>query len=387
MDVQPILIETAAELARACDRWRQLPAIGIDTEFVRERTFFPGLGLIQIAGGDSCSLVDPLAITDLEPLLGVLKDPAVTKVFHSCGEDLEVLYHRFGEFPEGVFDTQVGAAFAGWGWSPGYGRLVSEMFGVELPKDKTRTNWLRRPLTGAQQTYAALDVAYLIPAYTRLRDQLRSFPADRESWVREELAPLFDVARFLPDPKDAYLRIGARRSLAPRQLAVLHSLAVWREEQARRRNLPRNFVLHEKALVDVARRQPATRRALSAIGSLRPGEIGRHGATLIRHVRRALDLPAAELPRPKRAIDLRPYRADIDRLRVQAGRIAGELSLPPELVATRRTIEGLVRRVVSGKQPALPRELRGWRHEHIGLPLLEVLNERPTGLLHGKAPT
>ncbi len=380
MDVEPKLIETSEDLAEACRGWHRSEAIGVDTEFVRERTFYPGLGLIQIADDSSCSLVDPVAITDLEPLLGVLEDPAVTKIFHSCGEDLEVLHHRFGAFPQSVFDTQIAAAFAGWGASLGYARLVSSMFDVELPKDKTRTNWLRRPLSDAQQTYAALDVAYLIPAYTRLRDQLRRL--GRESWVREEQGPLFDVERFLPDPESAHRRIGARHSLAPRQLAALRSLATWREQQARRRNLPRNFVVKEKALVDIARRLPATTRALGAVDSLRPIDLRRHGTALIQHVKRARNLPAAELPRPSPASDLRPQRGKLKLLRAVAGQIAEELSLPAELVATRKTIEALVRRVATGRQPPLPRELRGWRRELVGERLLESLNEpvrRPRG--------
>ncbi len=380
MDIEPILIDTAPELAETCRRWRRLPAIGVDTEFVRERTFYPGLGLIQVADDDSCTLVDPLAITDLEPLRGVLEDPAVTKVFHSCGEDLEVLHHRFGEFPQAVFDTQVAAAFAGWGPSLGYGRLVSTMFGVELPKGHTRTNWLRRPLSGEQLTYAALDVAYLLPAHERLRDELRRLSADgeregREAWAREDLERLFDSERFLPDPEDAYLRIGAWRSLAPRKLAALKNLAAWREQQARRRDLPRNFVLHEKTLVDVARRMPGTRNALRAIDSLHPREIQRYGQTLIRIVRQALELPDEELPQPRRGFDLRPYRRRIQRLRQLAGELAEELSLPIELIATRKTIEELVRRAAAGKQPALPKELRGWRRERVGERLLAALGE------------
>ncbi len=373
LSVGSTLIESPQDLVAACAKWRRLEAIGVDTEFVRERTFFPALGLIQVSDGESSSLIDTLAIDDLSPLREVLRHPAVTKVLHSCGEDLEVLFHCFGEFPRGVFDTQIAAALSGWGWSLGYGRLVSAMFEVELPKDKTRTNWLRRPLSAAQIAYAALDVAYLVPAYTRLSDQLRRL--DRESWVRDELEPLFDTDRFLPDPENAYLRANAWRSLAPRQLAVFRGLATWREEQARRRNLPRNFVLHEKSLVEVARRQPTSQKALSAIDSLRPYEIKRYGATLVRHVQRARDLPAAKLPRPSPAPDLRPYRGEVKRLRALAGRIAEELSLPPEIVATRRTIEKLVRRVVTGRQPVLPKELRGWRREHIGERLLGSLKE------------
>ncbi len=374
MNVERHFIESTPQLAAACERWRQLPAIGVDTEFVRERTFYPGLGLIQVSDGTVSTLVDAVATTDLEPLFGVLKDPAVTKIFHSCGEDLEVLYHRFGEFPQSVFDTQIAATLTGQGTAPGYGKLVSALFGVELPKDKTRTNWLRRPLSDAQLAYAALDVAYLVPACTRLGDRLRRL--DRESWLREELEPLFDADRFLPDPERAYLRIAARRSMAPRQLAALHSLAAWRERQARRRNLPRNFVLREKAMVDVARRRPKTLRALAAIGSIHPREIERHGKALLRMLEQSGRLAADALPRTAPpAVDLNPYRGHVRRLRTRVATVAEALSLPAELLATRKTIEHLMRRAVAGKTPVLPQELEGWRRAVIGETLLETLEE------------
>ncbi len=371
LNVERQIIESAPALARACRSWQRLPAIGIDTEFVRERTFYPGLGLIQVSDGDVSFLIDVVAISDLEPLRAVLSSPEVTKVFHSCGEDLEALHHRFGEFPRGVFDTQVAATLTGEGGSIGYAALAASMFGVELPKDKTRTHWLRRPLDDAQLRYAALDVVYLLPAWERLRERLRGL--GRESWLREELEPLFDAERFLPDPERFYLRIGASRSLAPRQLAVLRALCAWRERQARRRNLPRNFVVREKALVDVARRSPRAQKALAAIDSLRPGDVKRHGAALLRQVRRALDLPDAELPRPAPALDLRPHRGKVKRLRSLVSRVADELSLPPEVVANRKTVERLVRRAVAGTEPVLPEELRGWRREVVGERLLDLL--------------
>ncbi len=374
MDVERQFIATKSELAAACERWRRLPAIGVDTEFVRERTFYPGLGLIQVSDGTVSFLVDTVAIKHLEPLSGVLKDPAVIKIFHSCGEDLEVLYHRFGAFPKGVFDTQIAATLTGMGTSPGYGRLVSTLFDVELPKDKTRTNWLRRPLSDAQLAYAALDVAYLIPAYTRLGDQLRRL--GRESWLREELESLFDADRFLPDPEHAYLRIGARRSMAPRQLATLRSLAAWREREARRRDLPRNFVLKEKALADVARRGPTTTSALSVIRSLHPRKIERHGRALLRNVRQSRRLAAGELPAASaRPVDLAPYRSQVRRLRADVTAIADALSLPSELLATRKTIDNLMRRSVAGETPVLPQKLEGWRRAVVGETLLKTLEE------------
>ncbi len=370
---EPRLIATPEDLAEACRQWRGLTELGVDTEFVRERTFYPALGLLQIADGTASFLVDAVAIDDLEPLASILRDPAVTKVFHSCGEDLEVLYHRLGELPQAVFDTQIAAALTGHGASMGYGRLVSTLFEVELPKDKTRTNWLRRPLSEAQKSYAALDVAYLLPARRRLGDELRRL--DREHWAREELERLFDVERFLPDPERAYLRLGGWRALAPRGLALFKNLAAWRELQARRRNLPRNFVLREKALLGVARRMPGTMRALHAIDSLSPRDVQRHGRALLRLVAQAAELPRDSLPESRRSLDLTPYRREIEKLRQMVAQIAGEQALPPALLANRRTVEALVRRVVASKEPALPRELQGWRRETIGERLLVALDE------------
>lgn len=372
--VEPRLIATAEGLEEACRRWRACGVIGVDTEFVRERTFYPALGLIQVSDGNAHALIDAVRLEDLEPLAGVLQDPGVTKIFHSCGEDLEVLHHRFGAFPREVFDTQVAAVLTGWGAAPGYGRLVASLFDVELPKDKTRTNWLRRPLSDAERTYAALDVAYLIPAYHRLLEDLRH--SGRETWAREELAPLFDAERFSPDPRDAYRRISAWRSLAPRQLAVLQRLARWRERQARRRDLPRNFVLHEKALIEVARKTPTTPEKLAAIDALGRRDVERHGETLLRHVRQALSTPPTDLPERQPLLDLTPYRRRIQRLRRRVAEVAEELSLPAEVLATRKTIESLVRRHVAGKTPVLPEKLRGWRREVVGEELLAGLGPR-----------
>ncbi len=365
------VVDTRERLVAAAERWRRCPAIGVDTEFVRERTFYPALGLIQIADARAITLVDTVAIEDLEPLTALLEDPAVTKVLHSCGEDLEVFYHRFAGFPRNVFDTQIAAALAGLGASLGYARLVETLFSVELPKDSTRTNWLRRPLSPAQEDYAALDVAYLLPAWRRLRRDLEE--SGRDSWLEEELEGLFQVGRFLPPPERAYRRLGAWRSLNPRQLAVLQRLAAWRERQARRRDLPRNFVLREKALVEVARRVPRTLTALREIDSLGRRELERHGRTLLRLVRQATAQPATDLPETRPPIDLTPHRRLIQKLRAQVAETAGALSLPPELLATRKTVEKLLRRVVAGKTPALPRELRGWRRAVIGEALLEIL--------------
>ncbi len=367
------LIESHDALEAACQRWRRSAQLGIDTEFVRERTFYPYLGLIQVADDESAYLVDTVTIDDLGPLADILQDSQVTKIFHSCGEDLEVLYHRFGAFPQPVFDTQVAAAMCGLGYSIGYGRLVESLFDVQLPKDKTRTNWMRRPLSDAQKLYAAQDVVYLIPAFRRLQVELRRL--GREEWIQEELQTLFDIERFLPAPDLAYQRIKSMKTLQPRQLAVLQKLAEWREQQARKRNLPRNFVLHEKTLVELARKQPTGRTAIGKVESLRRLDRERYGETLTRLVQEGRQATAEDLPSsPRQGRDLATHRQQIQQLRQDTEAIAKQASLPPELLVTRKGLEKLMRRFLDKRSPVLPRELRGWRQSVVGEQLLERLN-------------
>jgi ribonuclease D len=295
----------------------------------------------------------------LAPLGELLADRSVTKVMHSCGEDLEVFYHRFERFPEPVFDTQVGAALAGLGYSLGYASLVAELCGVELPKGETRSNWVRRPLRDSQLRYAAWDVVYLLPAYRKLEEELRR--RGREGWVEEEVAELFDAERFLPDPETVYLQ-AAHSSMSRRELAILRTVAGWRERQARRRDLPRNFVLPQRALPELARRKPRDRRQLASVSGLRDADRKRHGKTLLRLVADAMELPDSELPpKLRRPVDLAPHRREVDRLRKAVARKAEELDLPRELLATRRVAEGMVRRAHGDDGPVVPESTTSWR--------------------------
>ena len=275
-------IDTADGLARCCARWAQAPALGVDTEFVRERTFFARLGLIQVGDATGSTLIDVAAIEDLGPLAAIFESSEVVKIFHACGEDLEVLHHRFGAFPNAIFDTQLAAAFAGQGASLGYRPLVASMFGVSIPKDETRTDWTRRPLSDAQCRYAALDVAYLVPAYDILRRQLEQL--DRSAWLREEVVRLANTERFLPDPERQYRRVKGGGGLPPRKLAVLRALAQWREHEARKRDLPRGFVVTDSALNTIAAQTPRSADALRAIGDLHPRQRKRFGADIVQAV-------------------------------------------------------------------------------------------------------
>ncbi len=370
LSTAPVLVDDGRQLEELCDRWMGLAALAVDTEFVRERTFFPGLGLIQINDGRVNALIDPLAITDLEPLAAVLDAPTVTKVLHSCSEDMEVFFHRFGRVPQPLFDTQVAATLAGFGMSMGYGSLVQQLCGVELPKGETRSNWLKRPLRPAQLTYAALDVAYLLPIHRYLQESLDQM--GRSAWLSEEMQRLADTSRFLPDPETLYLQIG-HPGLGRRELAVLRSLAAWRERKARSRDLPRNFVLSKAALVELASRRPHNREALEDISSLRPADRKRRGDTLLKLIRAVKKLPADELPeRLRRPLDLSSHRSKVDALRRAIKQRAKDLQIPPEFLANRKLAEGILRRALRGQEPVTPPDLSSWRTEQLQ-PLVDQL--------------
>jgi ribonuclease D len=364
-------IDTAAGLQEAAARWRRATALGIDTEFVRERTFYPRLGLLQVADGARSSLIDPLALADLEPLRELLADPAIVKVAHSPSEDLEVLFHRFGEFPAPLFDTQAAAGLAGLDPTMSYQRLVREILGVELAKGETRTDWLRRPLSMAQLEYAAHDVELLLPLHAALRPRLEA--NGRLPWLLEESARLGDAARFLPPPEEAWRRFGGLGALDRKQLAALRALAEWRERQARERDLPRNFVLKESALLTLARRRPQSLQELAAVPDLLPKQVERHGETLLRILGEVRQLAPEDLPAPppRGARDERG-RQLVDRL-VEAVRLRAEaMGVTPTLLASRRELKQLL---VASAAALPPPSLAGWRWEQIGGDLVPLLEE------------
>lgn len=373
-----VFVDTPKALRQAASKWSKTQALAVDTEFVRERTFFPQLGLVQVFDGEEIYLIDPVGIDNLAAIERVLVDPDILKVFHSCSEDLEVLYHRLGRFPHPVFDTQIAASLGGRGVSIGYGNMVRDLIGVELEKGQTRTNWLRRPLTPAQIHYAAQDVAHLLTAHRLLGEELSSL--GREAWLAEEIEKLFDASRFLPDPGDIYLRVPRARDLSRRELAALQALSRWREEEARRRDLPRNFVLHQAHLPVLARRRPRNLKQLSAVRELDPKTVRRYGRVWLEMLRAVDALSAEELPpRIERPRNLTPHRPLLQKLRQAVADRAHELGLAPELLASKKTVTAVLDRVLSRRQPTLPSELRGWRQEVVGDHLLEILSDELPG--------
>ena len=222
----PIMISSDASLAAACRRWSEARIIGLDTEFVRERTYYPRPALVQVSDAQGVLLVDPTEISDWGPLAEFLTDPAVLVVMHACGEDLDVLDVMTGTTPRRIFDTQLAAAFAGRRFSLGYRELVATLLDITLDKGETRSNWLRRPLSPSQLHYAALDVLYLLPLYRHLSsalDRLR-----RTSWLEDEIEHQRRARAADSRPEASYLRIRGRGALSPARHAVLRQLSAWR---------------------------------------------------------------------------------------------------------------------------------------------------------------
>ncbi|RHW21195.1 ribonuclease D [Pseudomonas jilinensis] len=366
------MIDQDAELAAWCERWRQLPYVAVDTEFVRTETFYPIAGLLQVGDGRQAYLIDPLKISDWSPWVELLRDPAVTKVLHSCSEDLEVFQHLCGATPAPLFDTQLAAAYLGMDFSMGYSRLVLSLLGIDLPKDETRSDWLQRPLSEAQIDYAARDAVHLAELYQVLAPRIDA--AGLRDWLLEDTAEQVAVSTAETDPELAYQQTKQAWRLKPSQLAVLKVLASWREREARRRDQARNRLLRERAMYPLAQYQPDNLQALSRIEDMHPRTVRHDGQTLLALIRQGQAMPEDQWP--ERLPE--PLPADANRL-LKALRKVGQthaerLGIAPELMLRKKVLESLVRSGYPNGPYQLPPELTGWRRRLMGDELLAVAN-------------
>ncbi len=260
------VITTTDELSQLCKRLGGKTYITVDTEFVREHTYWPRLCLIQVANRDEAAAIDPLAKDlSLDPLLEVLANPNILKVFHSARQDLEIFFHLSGSVPISVFDTQIAAMVCGFGDAASYETLVKRLAGKTLDKASRFTDWMRRPLTERQLRYALDDVVHLCIVYENLSKNLEK--TGRTSWVSEEMAAICNPSLYRLEPNDAWRRIKAR-SRNPRTLAILREIAAWREREAQNRNLPRKHIIRDEALVEIANHAPTTSEELEKVRSL-----------------------------------------------------------------------------------------------------------------------
>lgn len=369
------MITTNEALSQLCETARQHPVLALDTEFVRTRTYYPQLGLIQLYDGENVALIDPLTISEWAPFQALLQDPNVTKFLHAGSEDLEVFQNAFGMMPEPFIDTQVLASFVGNPLSCGFATLVEKYTGVALDKSESRTDWLARPLTARQCDYAAADVWYLLPIARQLMDEVTT-----AGWLPaalDECRLMVQRRSDILDPQEAFRDIGNAWQLRPRQLACLKLLAAWRLRKARERDLAVNFVVREEHLWQVARYLPGSLGELDGLG-LSGSEIRFHGKTLLALVAEAQALPEETLPEPlQNLVDMPGYRTIFKAIKALVQDASQAHGVSAELLASRRQINQLLNWHWQLKpQTQLPELISGWREALLGEEIKALLQEK-----------
>lgn len=371
-----MIVQTEADLRGLCERLRAAGAFVADSEFIPEGYYFPRLAILQVATRDLAAIIDTASVGTLDPLIELVADPAVEKVFHDGRKDLEILYDRTGRLPRNVFDTQIAAAFVGYGDRISYARLVERVTGVHLAKLETRSDWTQRPLSAAQVQYALDDVKHLPAVHAHLVEKLTA--SGRLDWAREECRAFEGEAFYAHGaPAEQWRRVRSTGGLDGRALGILRELAAWREEAAMDRDVPREYVLRDDDLVEIARRAPTKEGMLRGMRIRNTRELTESGAAIVAAVKRGLAAPAAELPQPAPPRDEAPDDAPL-------------VSLLDAWVRTRCQEEGVAAGMVAGREelaalaaaartasvpPDLP-VLRGWRRMLAGGDLLEILAGR-----------
>ena len=359
----PVFITDSQELAALCARLAKEPFVTIDTEFIRERTYWPELCVVQLGGAEDVAVIDAQAEgLDMAPLGALLANEAVTKVFHAARQDVEIFLLMFGATPRPLFDTQIAAMVAGFGDQVGYDALVSSLTGTQIDKSHRFSDWSARPLSASQLAYAAADVTHLRVVYEKLLARLER--DGRAEWVFEEMAALTDPALYRADPEAMWHRLKLRPGNR-RQAGVLRAIAAWREREAQRVNIPRGRLLKDEAIPEIAALAPETPEALTrARGISRGFAEGKSGLSLLAAIADARDLPEEDLPqiaaRPERD-GPRPSPALVALLRVLLAAKSEEHGVAPKLLASSEDLD----RLATESEPQIP-AAHGWRRRIFG---------------------
>ena len=355
------LITTTEELARFCAAHATTAFVTVDTEFMRERTYWPKLCLIQLGGPEETVAVDPLAPgIKLDPLFELLANKNVVKVFHAARQDVEIFYNLTGSVPEPMFDTQVAGMVCGFGEAASYETLADKLANAKIDKSSRFTDWSNRPLTEKQIDYALGDVSHLRKVYVKLRDKLEA--TKRTAWVQEEMAVLKSVSTYKIDPQEVWRRFKWRAD-KPRLRALLRELAAWRENEAQRLNVPRNRVVRDEALMEIAHHAPSNAHELTRTRGLNAGFAeSRQGKEILEAVARASALPLEECPKGDGRRVLPPGIGPVmDLLKVLLKQVSEEHAVAVKLLATTDELEE-----IAADDNADVAALHGWRREIFG---------------------
>ncbi len=363
------LIQDQAELEAVVAQLEQSSFVTVDTEFIRETTFWPILCLIQMAAPGVTALVDPLSKNiDLAPFFRLMANEKVIKVFHAARQDIEIVFHLGDMIPHPVFDTQVAAMVCGFGDSVSYDQLVQRITGTRLDKSSRFTDWRHRPLSDKQLEYALADVTYLIDVYEHLRAELER--EDRAHWLTEEMDVLTARETYDPHPDDAWKRL-KMRVRKPQELAIVQALAAWRDREARERDVPRQRVVKDDAIYEIAQQGPRDSQALGRLRSTPKGwERSSTAAALLEIVNKALDLPKEQLPKmPKQVHQPEGSGAAVELLKVLLKMIAEKEGVAPKVLASGDDLEKIAGEGEDATVPALA----GWRREVFGERALQLV--------------
>ena len=358
-------LTTDQGLADFCDQLNSSPTLAIDTEFVRERTYYHKLGLIQVSDGTHCAAIDPIHISNLEPFLNLVRNQNTVKVFHAARQDLEILHRLCDGVIQPVFDTQIAASVVGWGSQISFAKIVNKVLGKKIDKSETYTDWCRRPLSERQIEYALDDVRLLFPVYENLKKVLKRL--NREEWLQGEFIPLEDPDNFkAPNLEKLYMRIKNIRTLAPKNFAIICELAQWREKEAQVRDCLAKNIVRDESLLELARKAPIDSEGLSRIRGLHKNEITRSKKNILAAIQRGLNLPLDQIPKlPEFEIYKAPPGIE-EMLSALVQIRAEKLKIEPSVLADRKKINDFVKcfdQKLSLENHPL---FCGWRKQAIG---------------------
>lgn len=366
-------ITTADQLKVFCENLQPSEILAVDTEFVRERTYFHRIGLIQVASEDHCAAIDPIALTDLTPLLELFKDPTKIKIFHAARQDLEILVRLCGQVIPPVFDTQIAAALVGWGAQISFAKIVYKALGKKIHKSETYTDWCRRPLSDSQIEYAIDDARLLVPVYMKLIERLKKM--NRMDWVQGEIKNWEDPQTFaLPDPQMRFMKIKNLRSLRPRNLTVLQEIAAWREGEAVKRDCLPKSIIRDETLLEIARKAPRDTKTLSGIRGFYQKELSRGGTEILSAIGKAMEVPEEDLTVLPENNGHATTRGVEELLSAYVQLRSEELKIEPSILADRKQIHSFVAHFEKNGEMEEHFLYQGWRKKLIGAPMFLLLS-------------